>query len=112
VLILISLISGEVEYSINKSPMDDETQSRVRRKHQGVLKVLKRMMFQSLPEGKTPEDMDSLNGDEEMSATKWQEPDKRIVALRMLAKTSGEEYEKRKDGWRENPGFAWEPIKR
>jgi len=93
--------------------MDEETQNRVRRKHQAALKVLKRMMFQSLPEGKNPEDMDSLDGREEgMQATKWQDPDKRIVALRMLAKASGEEYEKRKDGWRENPGFAWEPIKR
>ena len=93
--------------------MDEESQHRVRRKHQSVLKVLKRMMFQSLPEGKTPEDMDVMDGaDEEMQATKWQEPDKRIVALRMLAKTSGEEYERRKHGWKENPGFSWEPIKR
>ncbi|ORY33724.1 mitochondrial protein Pet127-domain-containing protein [Naematelia encephala] len=100
-----------VKYNIKTSSMDVSSQARARVAQASALRMLIGMLSLPTPEGKTPDDMYALEvsksdrvgaaiDEEAMSSIRWVEPGMRVVQLRMEAKASGEEYERRKAGWR------------
>ena len=85
--------------------MDSTTQATVRSELNKAIKEITGISSISVPEGKTPEEMNAVNPN-----IRWRRADKRVQTLRVEAKESAQEYNKMKKGYKEGE-VAWKPPK-